>query len=185
MLKYPRVSTDGPSPEEAASSPTSTAEHTLSHRLNHDRLDPGGAVGVMRRAGRGFIIGSSPPATIWPLAGLGFASRDLPVGAVEPLSSSACAVHWRKRQIPQGRILPVGHISSRCTFSYCALNTADNGFSYSTSRPRSALLGGDGKGDSVMNRGDVERQLTGLFQKTGEAHHHHTERCLQRRDRGG
>ncbi len=37
----------------------------------------------MRRAVRGFIIGSSLPATVWPIAGLGFASRDLPVGTVD------------------------------------------------------------------------------------------------------
>ena len=36
----------------------------------------------MRHALRGFIIGSSLPATIWPLAGLGFASRHLPVGTL-------------------------------------------------------------------------------------------------------
>ena len=36
----------------------------------------------MRRALRGFIIGSSLPATIWPLAGLGFESRHLPVGTL-------------------------------------------------------------------------------------------------------
>ncbi len=44
---------------------------------------PGGSGGVMWRAVRGFIIGSSLPATIWPLAGLGFASRDLPVGTLD------------------------------------------------------------------------------------------------------
>lgn len=38
---------------------------------------------MMWRAMRGFIIGSSLPATIWPLAGLGFASRDLPVGTLD------------------------------------------------------------------------------------------------------
>jgi hypothetical protein len=37
---------------------------------------------VMRHALRGFIIGTSLPATIWPLAGLGFASRDLPTGTL-------------------------------------------------------------------------------------------------------
>ena len=36
----------------------------------------------MRHALRGFIIGTSLPATIWPLAGLGFASRHLPVGTL-------------------------------------------------------------------------------------------------------
>ncbi len=36
----------------------------------------------MRRAIRGFIIGSSLPATIWPLAGLGFESRHLPAGTL-------------------------------------------------------------------------------------------------------
>ncbi len=36
----------------------------------------------MRRALRGFIIGSSLPATIWPLAGLGFESSHLPVGTL-------------------------------------------------------------------------------------------------------
>lgn len=38
---------------------------------------------MMRRALCGFIIGSSLPATIWPLAGLGFESRDLPVGTLD------------------------------------------------------------------------------------------------------
>ena len=38
---------------------------------------------MMRRALRGFIIGSSLPATIWPLAGLGFESRDLPAGTLD------------------------------------------------------------------------------------------------------
>ncbi len=37
----------------------------------------------MRRAIRGFIIGSSLPATIWPLAGLGLESRHLPVGTLD------------------------------------------------------------------------------------------------------
>lgn len=37
----------------------------------------------MRRALRGFIIGSSLPATIWPLAGLGFESRHLPAGTLD------------------------------------------------------------------------------------------------------
>ncbi len=32
---------------------------------------------------RGFIIGSSLPATIWPLAGLGYKSRDLPAGTLD------------------------------------------------------------------------------------------------------
>jgi len=36
----------------------------------------------MRRALRGFIIGSSLPATIWPLAGLGFESRHLSAGTL-------------------------------------------------------------------------------------------------------
>jgi hypothetical protein len=36
----------------------------------------------IKRAMRGFIIGSSLPATIWPLAGLGFESRHLPVGTL-------------------------------------------------------------------------------------------------------
>ena len=36
----------------------------------------------MRLALRGFIIGSSLPATIWPLAGLGFESRHLPAGTL-------------------------------------------------------------------------------------------------------
>jgi len=36
----------------------------------------------MRRALRGFIIGSSLPATIWPLAGLGFESRHLEAGVL-------------------------------------------------------------------------------------------------------
>ncbi len=36
----------------------------------------------MRRPLQGFIIGSSLPATIWPLAGLGFESRHLPVGTL-------------------------------------------------------------------------------------------------------
>ena len=35
-----------------------------------------------KRAMRGFIIGSSLPATIWPLAGLGFESRHLQVGTL-------------------------------------------------------------------------------------------------------
>ncbi len=51
--------------------------------MARERLDPGGSGGVMWRAARGFIIGSSLPATIWPLAGLGFASRDLPVGTLD------------------------------------------------------------------------------------------------------
>ena len=38
---------------------------------------------MMWRAVHGFIIGSSLPATIWPLAGLGFASRDLPVETLD------------------------------------------------------------------------------------------------------
>ena len=37
---------------------------------------------IIRHALRGFIIGSSLPATIWPLAGLGFASRHLPAGTL-------------------------------------------------------------------------------------------------------
>ena len=37
----------------------------------------------MQRALRGFIIGSSLPATVWPIAGLGFASRDLPGGTLD------------------------------------------------------------------------------------------------------
>jgi hypothetical protein len=37
---------------------------------------------MMRRALCGFIIGSSVLATIWPLAGLGFESRLLPVGTL-------------------------------------------------------------------------------------------------------
>ncbi len=37
----------------------------------------------MRRALRGFIIGSSLPATLWPLAGLGVASRDLPAATLD------------------------------------------------------------------------------------------------------
>jgi hypothetical protein len=36
----------------------------------------------MRQALRGLIIGSSLPATIWPLAGLGFASRHLSAGTL-------------------------------------------------------------------------------------------------------
>lgn len=36
----------------------------------------------MRRALRGFIIGSSLPATIWPLAGLGIESRHLLAGTL-------------------------------------------------------------------------------------------------------
>lgn len=38
---------------------------------------------MVRRAMLGFIIGSSLPATIWPLVGLGIASRDLPVGTLD------------------------------------------------------------------------------------------------------
>jgi len=38
---------------------------------------------MMRRALCGFIVGSSLPATIWPLAGLGYESRDLPVGTLD------------------------------------------------------------------------------------------------------
>lgn len=38
---------------------------------------------IIRRALCGFIIGSSLPATIWPLAGLGFSSRELPVGTLD------------------------------------------------------------------------------------------------------
>ena len=37
---------------------------------------------MMRRALCGFIIGSSLVATIWPIAGLGFASRQLPAGTL-------------------------------------------------------------------------------------------------------
>ncbi len=37
---------------------------------------------LIQRALCGFIIGSSLPATIWPLVGLGFASKDLPVGTL-------------------------------------------------------------------------------------------------------
>lgn len=36
----------------------------------------------MRRALRGFIIGSSLPATIWPLAGLGYESSHLEAGVL-------------------------------------------------------------------------------------------------------
>ena len=36
----------------------------------------------IRHAMRGFIIGSSLPATVWPLVGLGFESRHLPVGTL-------------------------------------------------------------------------------------------------------
>jgi len=36
----------------------------------------------IKRAMRGFIIGSSLPATIWPLVGLGFESRHLTVGTL-------------------------------------------------------------------------------------------------------
>lgn len=36
----------------------------------------------IRHAMRGFIIGSSLPATVWPLVGLGFESRQLPVGTL-------------------------------------------------------------------------------------------------------
>ena len=37
----------------------------------------------MRRALLGFVIGSSLPATIWPLAGLGIASQGLPHGTLD------------------------------------------------------------------------------------------------------
>ncbi len=37
---------------------------------------------VMRRALCGFIVGSSLLATIWPIAGLGLESRNLPVGTL-------------------------------------------------------------------------------------------------------
>jgi hypothetical protein len=37
----------------------------------------------MRDALRGFVIGSSLPATIWPLAGLGFESRHLQAGVLD------------------------------------------------------------------------------------------------------
>ncbi len=37
---------------------------------------------MIQRVLCGFIIGSSLPATIWPLVGLGFASRNLPVGTL-------------------------------------------------------------------------------------------------------
>ena len=36
----------------------------------------------VRHAMRGFIIGSSLPVTVWPLVGLGFESRHLPVGTL-------------------------------------------------------------------------------------------------------
>ena len=38
---------------------------------------------MMRRAFCGFVIGSSLPATIWPIAGLGIASRELPAGTLD------------------------------------------------------------------------------------------------------
>jgi len=37
----------------------------------------------MRRALRGFVVGSSLPATVWPIAGLEYESWDLPLGAVD------------------------------------------------------------------------------------------------------
>ncbi len=37
----------------------------------------------MRRTAKGFVIGSSLPATLWPLVGLGYEGRDLVAGAVD------------------------------------------------------------------------------------------------------